>query len=154
MRLTKDEYYLNIALEVSKRGTCIRRNYGAVIVNGDEIVSTGYTGAPRGASNCIETGKCIRDEMKIPSGERYDICKSVHAEQNAIISAGRSRCIGGTIYVIGLDVALQEVMNTRPCYMCLKFILNAGIQKVVSRGWQLIDLHILSILNDEWNSIL
>ena len=132
MRIDKIHYYLNIAYEVSKRGTCLRRCYGAVIVNNDEIVSTGYTGAPRGRSNCCEIGYCLRNKLNIPSGERYELCRSVHAEQNAIISAPRKDMIGATMYVAGFDVNTGEsVKNTDCCIMCKRFVINAGIEKVI-----------------------
>ena len=132
-RIDKDSYYLNIAKEVAKRGTCLRRNYGAVIVKNDEIVSTGYTGAPRGRINCNKIGLCIRMEKQIPSGQRYELCRSVHAEMNAIISAPRERMIGATLYLYGWDV---EHNNPKakpvPCTLCERMIINAGIEKVIT----------------------
>jgi len=102
-RLSKEQYYLNIAREVSKRGTCLRRNFGAVIVKEDQIISTGYSGAPRETPNCIDVGMCFREKMKIPSGTRYELCRGVHAEQNAIIHASRFDMIGGTLYLVGIE---------------------------------------------------
>ena len=131
-RISKDEYYLNIAKQVASRGTCLRRNYGAVIVKNDEIISTGYTGAPRGRSNCNQLGRCIRQENKVPSGERYELCRSVHAEMNAIISASRDKMIGATLYLYGWDVENNcEKKNPTPCTLCKRMIINAGIEKVV-----------------------
>jgi dCMP deaminase len=150
-RPNKDEYYLGIASSVLKRGTCLRRNYGAVIVKDDEIVATGYTGAPRGTPNCIDVGRCVRNDLKVPSGQRYDICRSVHAEQNAIISAGRRKCIGSTLYIMGYDASTHDVLNTRPCNMCLRFILNAGISRVVSEGWEIFDASIRTIMRNEFS---
>ena len=98
-RMSKDKYYLNIADAVLDRSTCLRRKYGAIIVKNDEILSTGYNGAPRGRVNCSELGYCNREQLRIPSGQRYELCRSVHAEANAIISAARrwtiwaARCI-------------------------------------------------------------
>lgn len=133
-RPTKDDYYLNIALEVSRRGTCLRRNFGAVIVNNDEIVSTGYNGAPRGAKNCIDIGTCKRQELNIPSGERYELCRSVHAEANAIISAPRYRMLGGKIYISGIDLENEgKLAEANPCKMCKRLIANAGIKEVIIR---------------------
>lgn len=133
-RPSKETYYLNIALEVSKRGTCLRRNYGAVIVKNDEIVATGYTGSPRGCINCSGIGICKREELNIPSGERYELCMSVHAEQNAIISARRKNMIGSTLYLAGFDVKTgEEIMNAEPCLICKKMIINAGIKTVCNR---------------------
>jgi deoxycytidylate deaminase len=110
-RTGKDDYYLNIALEVSKRGTCLRRNYGAVIVNYDEIISTGYTGAPRGTRNCVDIGYCVRSDMGVPSGERYELCRSVHAEMNAVIHASRRAAMGGTMYLMGMDIVVYLVKD-------------------------------------------
>lgn len=131
-RVNKDTYYLNIALDVSSRGTCLRRNYGAVIVNNDEIIATGYTGAPRGRFNCSEIGKCTREELNIPSGQRYELCRSVHAEQNAIISASRKDMLGATMYIAGYEVKTGEpTVGTDSCAMCKRVIINAGIKRVV-----------------------
>lgn len=132
-RISKDAYYLNIAKEVSSRGTCLRRNYGAVIVKNDEIVSTGYTGAPRGRANCNAIGRCIRQERNVPSGERYEICRSVHAEMNAIISASRKDMIGATLYLYGWDVENNcEKKYPKPCTLCERMIINSGIKKVIT----------------------
>lgn len=133
-RTDKHNYYLDIAQTVAERGTCLRRNYGAIIVKNDQIVSTGYTGAPRGRKNCIDTGVCTRQELNIPSGERYELCRSVHAEANAIISASRNEMIGATLYLAGLDAGTGEVLETSECCsMCRRMILNAGITTVVIR---------------------
>ncbi len=133
-RIDKENYYLDIAETVLERSTCLRNNLGALIVRNDEIVSTGYNGAPRGRSNCIDLGYCIRDRLNIPSGERYELCRSVHAEMNAIISAARSECIGGTLYLVGRDAkTLEHMKNLRPCPMCRRMIINAGLSKVVIR---------------------
>ena len=133
-RLDKHNYYLNIADSVSMRGTCLRRNYGAVIVNNDEIVSTGYNGAPRGRKNCSDLGYCIRQNLNIPRGERYEMCRSIHGEQNAIISAPRSKMIGGTLYLCGRDKETGEyIKDANCCSMCKRMIINAGISKVIIR---------------------
>jgi dCMP deaminase len=131
-RPSKKEYYLDLALNVSKRGTCLRRNFGAVIVNRDEIVSTGYSGAPRGAKNCIDIGSCPRQKANIPAGERYELCRSVHAEANAIISAERQKMIGGVMYLAGEKASDGSLAEAEPCKMCKRFIINAGIKKVVA----------------------
>ena len=133
-RLSKDKYYFDIAIAVAKRGTCLRRNYGAVIVNNDQIVGTGYTGAPRGLANCIDRGVCLRNDMQIPAGERYELCRSVHAEMNAIISAGRERCISSSLYVMGIDRKTGVIIGGEPCLLCKKIILNAGIKWVMVAG--------------------
>lgn len=131
IRITKEEYYLNIAAQVLKRGTCLRRNYGAVIVNNDQIVATGYTGSPRGDVNCCETGLCEREQLQVKPGERYELCKSVHAEMNAIISAGRERTMGAKIYIVGYDVKADKVIATKPCLLCNRMIRNAGIVEII-----------------------
>lgn len=134
-RIDKENYYLDIAQTVCERGTCLRRNFGAIIVNDDEIISSGYTGAPRGRKNCIDTGSCIRESLCIPRGERYELCRSVHAEMNAIISAERKRMLGGTLYLVGIDAKSGElVANASPCALCRRFIINAGIERVVVRN--------------------
>ena len=134
MRIDKTNYYLDIAETVLERGTCLRRKYGAVIVKNDEIISTGYAGAPRGRKNCDELGYCAREELNIPRGERYEMCRSVHAEQNAIISAARKDLIGSTLYLVGKEVTNNDyVKNANPCILCKRFILNAGIKKIVIR---------------------
>ncbi len=117
-----------------KRSTCLRRQYGALIVRNDEIVATGYNGAPRGRLNCDDIGGCRRETMNIPSGERYELCRSVHAEANAIISAARNETIGSTLYLVGREVKTGELLqNATPCSMCRRMIINAGIKNVVSR---------------------
>jgi len=133
-RLDKHNYYLNIADAVSKRGTCLRRNYGAVIVNNDEIISTGYNGAPRGVENCCDSGECLRNKLGIPRGQNYTVCKSVHGEQNAIISASRKDMIGGYLYLSGRDKETGKyVENANCCSICKRMIINAGISKVFVR---------------------
>ena len=132
-RPSKDEYYLGFAKAAAIRGTCLRRNYGAVIVKNDEIISTGYTGAPRGRYNCNEIGRCIRMEKGVPSGQRYEMCRSVHAEMNAIISASRDKMIGATLYLYGWDVEHNcEKTDPVPCSLCERMIINAGIEEVVA----------------------
>ena len=104
-RRDKENYYLDIAETVAERGTCLRRNFGAIIVNKDQIISTGYVGAPRGRRNCIDLGYCVRESLQIPRGERYELCRSVHAEANAIIHASRNDTLGGTLYLVGKNAA-------------------------------------------------
>lgn len=133
-RRDKINYYLDIAQVVAERGTCLRRNYGAIIVKNDEIISTGYVGAPRGRKNCSDLGRCIRQELNIPRGERYEMCRSVHAEANAIISAKRSDMLGADLYLVGLEVETGElVKNSCSCAMCKRTIINAGIERVIIR---------------------
>ena len=132
MRPSKDKYYLNIAKEISKRSTCLRVKIGAIIVKDDAIVSTGYVGAPRGTKDSLERGICLRDKLGIPHGERYELCRSVHAEQNAIINAARVgvAILGGDIYIYGEDNNGKNI-NAFPCFICKKMIINAGLEKVV-----------------------
>ncbi len=133
-RRDKINYYLDIAETVLERGTCLRRNYGSIIVKNDEIISTGYTGAPRGRKNCIDLGFCMREKLNIPRGERYELCRSVHSEANAIISAPRNEMIGSTLYLAGKDAKTGELVeNASSCAMCKRMILNAGIEKVIVR---------------------
>lgn len=133
-RVDKNNYYLDIAETVTERGTCLRRNYGAIIVKNDEIVSTGYSGAPRGRKNCCNIGVCVREKLDIPRGQRYELCRSVHAEANAIISASRDEMINASIYLVGKDAATGEyVKDASSCAMCKRLIINAGIKKVVIR---------------------
>lgn len=134
-RRDKENYYLDIAETVLERGTCLRRNYGAVIVNNDQIISSGYNGAPRGRKNCIDLGVCIRESMGVPRGERYELCRSVHAEQNAIIHASRNDMIGATLYLVGKYAQTGNyVENGSSCSMCKRLIINAGIQRVIIRN--------------------
>lgn len=133
-RLSKDEYYLGIADAVSKRGTCLRRQFGAVIVNNDRIISTGYVGAPRGVPNCCDLGKCYRNENNIPHGKHYEKCRSVHAEANAIIHASRELMKGAVLYLSGRDLKKEgtPLFSAFPCMMCRRLIVNSGIKKVIT----------------------
>ena len=133
-RIDKENYYLDIAETVLERSTCLRRCYGAIIVKNDEIVSTGYNGAPRGRKNCMDLGYCTREAMNVPSGERYELCRSVHAEMNAIISAARRDTLGATLYLAGREAKSGELLHdATSCSMCRRLIINAGIAKVVIR---------------------
>ena len=133
-RISKENYYLDIAETVLDRATCLRRVYGAIIVKNDEIISTGYNGAPRGRANCVDMGYCSREAMKVPRGERYELCRSVHAEANAIISASRRDMVGGTIYLVGRDARTGELLaDATSCLMCRRMVINAGLEKVVIR---------------------
>ncbi len=133
-RRDKVNYYLDLAEMVAQRSTCLRRHYGSVIVNNDEVVSTGYVGAPRGRKNCTDIGRCIREELKVPRGERYELCRSVHSEANAIISASRERMIGSSLYLTGVDARTGEYIDhASSCSMCKRMIINAGIARVYIR---------------------
>ncbi len=131
-RPSKDQYYLNIAKEVAQRSTCFRVKIGSIIVKDDVIVATGYVGAPRKTKDCLERGNCFRDKMKIPHGQRYELCRSVHAEMNAIINSARSgaNLLGGTIYNWGCDKQGKEI-EALPCFICKKMIINAGLDRFV-----------------------
>ena len=127
-RRDKENYYLDIAETVAERGTCLRRNFGAIIVNKDQIISTGYVGAPR--------------------GERYELCRSVHAEANAIIHASRNDTLGGTLYLVGKNAADNSyVENAAPCSMCKRMIINAGIVRVIIRNTK---DSFTSVIVDDW----
>lgn len=133
-RRDKHNYYLDIAETVLERGTCLRRNYGAIIVKNDEIISTGYTGAPRGRANCCDIGHCTRKRLNIPRGQNYEKCRSVHAEANCIISASRRDMLNSTLYLVGRDMDTGElVRDATSCTMCKRLIINAGIINVVIR---------------------
>lgn len=133
-RRDKANYYLDLAEVVAQRATCLRRKYGAVLVKNDEVISTGYVGAPRGRKNCCDIGECIRTKLNIPRGERYELCRSVHAEANAIISASRDQMIGSTLYLTGIEADTGEyVKNAMCCSMCKRMIINAGIKEVYIR---------------------
>ncbi len=133
-RKTKENYYLDLAEVVAQRCTCLRRHYGAIIVKNDEVISTGYVGAPRGRKNCSDIGACIREKLSIPRGERYELCRSVHAEANAIISASRRDMLGSTLYLTGVEVSTGEyVANGNSCSMCKRMIINSGIERVIVR---------------------
>ena len=134
-RISKENYYLDIAQTVLERATCLRRVYGAIIVKNDEIISTGYNGAPRGRKNCVDMGYCTREAMQVPRGERYELCRSVHAEANAIISASRRDMVGGDIYLVGRNAQTGELLHdATSCAMCRRMIINAGLARVVIRN--------------------
>ncbi|MCI5513520.1 MAG: deaminase [Clostridia bacterium] len=132
-RVSKTNYYLDIAQTVAERSTCLRRNFGAIIVKNDIIISTGYNGAPRGRKNCNELGFCFREKLNIPRGERYELCRSVHAEANAIIAAPRDQMLGATLYMVCTNPDGELVPDTSSCMMCKRMIINAGITTVVIR---------------------
>lgn len=133
-RVSKINYYLDIAQTVAERSTCLRRMFGAIIVKNDTIISTGYNGAPRGRKNCTDLGVCMRDQLKIPRGERYELCRSIHAEANAIIAAPRDQMLGATLYMACIDARTGELSpGTCSCMMCKRQVINAGIAQVVIR---------------------
>ncbi len=133
-RISKENYYLDIAQTVSERSTCLRRRFGAIIVKNDSIIATGYNGAPRGRKNCDDLGYCFREKLGIPRGERYEMCRSVHAEANAIIAAPREQMLGSTLYMVCTSPVDGAVMSgTTSCMMCKKLAINAGIERLVVR---------------------
>lgn len=131
-RPSKDEYYLGIAKQVAERATCFRNKGGAIIVRDDQIIATGYIGSPRKTKSCFERGECLRDKLKIPHGRYYEICRSVHAEQNCIINAARAgvSILGGDMFIYHRDREGKE-MDSFPCYICKKMMINAGLKRVV-----------------------
>lgn len=133
LRISKDQYYLGIAREVSRRSTCFRRSIGAIIVRDDQIISTGYVGAPRKTRDSLNHGFCLRDRLNIPHGQRYELCRSVHAEQNAIINAARAgvSLLGGDMFIYGCDPVTGQEIDAFPCFICKKMIINAGLKRVV-----------------------
>lgn len=134
-RVSKENYYLDIAQVVSERSTCLRKCYGAIIVKNDSIIATGYNGAPRGRKNCSDLKYCMRDKLNIPRGERYEMCRSVHAEANAIIAASRDQMLDSTLYMVGFDAKTKELLSDiSSCSMCKRQIINAGIARVVIRN--------------------
>lgn len=133
-RVTKHNYYLDIAETVAERSTCLRKKYGAIIVKNDVIISTGYNGAPRGRINCSDLGECLRDKLNIPRGERYEMCRSVHSEANAIIAASREQMLGSTLYMACIDSKTGLLVpDTNSCMMCKRQIINACIERVIIR---------------------
>ena len=153
-RIVKENYYLDIAETVLERSTCLRRQYGAIIVRNDEIVASGYNGAPRGRKNCCDLGYCVREQMQIPRGERYELCRSVHAEANAIIAASREEMLGSTLYLVGISYETHELISgTTCCSMCKRLVINAGISTVVVRDtpteYRVIDVQKEWVENDK-----
>jgi dCMP deaminase len=132
-RPSAEENYLDVALKFAERATCRRRKYGAVIVNNKRVVSTGYCGAPKGEISCLELGECYREERNIPSGQNYELCRSVHAEHNATIFGTYIEMVGGTIYVAGMNAKTGELVSAKPCMMCRRDIINAQLKEVVYR---------------------
>ena len=152
-RRDKINYYLDLAEVVSERSTCLRRRYGAVIVKDDEVISTGYVGAPRGRANCNELGYCMREKLNVPRGERYELCRSVHAEANAIISVARSEMLGSSLYLVGKEVKTGDyIEGATSCAMCKRLVINAGIERVIIRDtkddYRIVDVNDW-IVNDE-----
>ena len=147
-RISKENYYLDIAETVASRSTCLRKKYGAIIVKNDVIVSTGYNGAPRGRQNCNDIGTCMREKMNIPRGERYELCRSIHSEANAIINASREQMLGATLYMACIDPKDDALVSgTSSCMMCKRMVINAGITTVIFRDTK-DEFHVVNV--QEW----
>lgn len=136
-RISKENYYMNIAREVASRATCFRMHHGAIIVKDDQIIATGYNGAPRKTKDCLERDNCLRNELGILSGQRYEICRSVHSEQNAIINAARAgvSLLGGTIYLYSVRInekGDESIIDALPCFICKKMIINSGVEFLIA----------------------
>lgn len=153
LRPIKANYYLNIAREVGSRSTCLRRKYGAIIVKNDTIIATGYNGSPRGTKNCIDIGECKREKLNIPRGQCYEMCRALHAEQNCIINASRNDMIDSDLFLYGIEVDTNNVIeNLDSCQLCKKLIINAGIKHVIlARPNNLYDVKNVEdwVINDE-----
>jgi len=149
---TWEEYYLNIAKQVCKKSTCLRNRFGAVIVRDNQIISTGYCGAPRKTKDCQDHGFCLREKGNIPHGQRYELCRSVHAEMNAIINAARAgvSLFKGDIYIYGENAAEGKLIDTYPCFICKKMIINAGLEKVICSTPDGIKIYNVSDWVKEW----
>lgn len=151
-KISWEEYYLNIAKQVCQKSTCLRNRLGAVIVRDNQIISTGYCGAPRKSKDCFDYSFCLREKENIPSGQRYELCRSVHAEMNAIINAARAgvSLFKGDIYIYGENAPGDKLIETYPCFICKKMVINAGLQKVICFGPQGIKIYNVSDWIKEW----
>lgn len=151
VRPEKDQYYLDIARVVATRSTCLKVLIGAIIVKEDQIIATGYVGAPRKTKSSLEHGFCLRKKLNIPSGQQYELCRSVHAEQNAIINAARAgvSLLGGNIYIYGESKDTGEVINAFPCFICKKMIINAGLNRIITSVKDT-DKNYMTFTVDEW----
>jgi dCMP deaminase len=154
MRPPKELYYLNIARVVSTRSTCLKVRIGSIIVKEDQIIATGYVGAPRNTKSSQQHGFCLRQRLNIPSGSQYELCRSVHAEQNTIINAARAgvSLLGGDMYIYGATAETDQTVFAFPCFICKKMIINAGLQRVfVSKpGQETPELHLVDDWIKEW----
>ena len=152
MRPSKDQYYLNIAKAVAGRSTCFRSKGGAIIVRDDQIISTGYIGAPRKTKDCLERGNCLRDELNVPRGTKYELCRSVHAEANVIINAARAgvSLLNGSMYLYIEDAKTGEVLNAFPCFFCKRMIVNSGLDSFIALKDGEIIVHKIKDWVEEW----
>ena len=133
-RISKIDAYLNCAENFAYRSTCIKRKYGAVIVKDDAVISTGYNGSPRGFENCCDIGGCPRIKMNMHQGEGYAICKAIHAEANALLNCSREQTIGADLYLAGVNPQDLSVHKAKPCPLCARMIIQAGIKNVYLRN--------------------
>ncbi|RDU22591.1 deoxycytidylate deaminase [Anaerosacchariphilus polymeriproducens] len=132
-RISKVNTYLNVAETFAYRSTCIKRKYGAVIVKDDTVISTGYNGSPRGLDNCCDIGRCPRIELDMHQGEGYGMCRAIHAEQNALLNCSREQMVGADLYLAGVNPSDNTVHNAKPCPLCARLIIQAGIENVIMR---------------------
>ena len=132
-RISKADAYLNCAENFAFRSTCIKRKYGAVIVKNDAVISTGYNGSPRGYENCCDIGVCPRIERNMHQGEGYDLCRAIHAEENALLNCSRDQTIGADLYLVGINPEDSSIHQAKPCPLCARKIIQAGIRNVFLR---------------------
>ena len=132
-RISKVDTYLNCAENFAYRSTCIKRKYGAVLVKDDAVISTGYNGSPRGFENCCDIGECPRIKLGLHQGEGYAICRAVHAEANALLNCSREQTLGADLYLAGVNPMDLSVHKAKPCPLCARMIIQAGIRKVYLR---------------------
>lgn len=150
-RVSKEDTYLNCAEVFAYRSTCLKRKYGAVIVKDDVVISTGYNGSPRGKDNCSDIGECPRIKMNMHQGEGYGICKAVHAEANALLNCSREQTLGADLYLAGVNPKDASVHMAKPCPLCARLIMQAGIRNVYLRQGEGIDDYIVVKADDlEW----
>ena len=142
-RVSKIDTYLNVAEAFAYRSTCIKRKYGAVIVKNDVVVSTGYNGSPRGYDNCCDVGICPRMEQNMHQGEGYDICRAIHAEQNALLNCSRDQTMGADLYLAGINPSDNSIHRARPCPLCARMIIQAGIRNVIMRTGEGADAYVI-----------
>ena len=150
-RVSKVDTYLNCSEVFAYRSTCLKRKYGAVIVKDDVVISTGYNGSPRGCENCCDLGECKRIKMNMHQGEGYGICKAVHAEANALLNCSREQTIGADIYLTGINPKDASIHAAKPCPLCARMIIQAGIKNVYLRQGEGADNYLtVSAKNLEW----
>lgn len=135
-RVSKIDTYLNCAEVFAHRSTCLKRKYGAVIVKDDVVISTGYNGSPRGKENCCDIGECPRIKLNMHQGEGYGICKAVHAEANALLNCSREQTMGADLYLTGINPEDASIHMAKPCPLCARMIMQAGIKNVYLRQGQ------------------